>query len=227
MQSKRKQNTSRPWLIQGLALVLIGALMFCGAAWFYLYNREEDAKAAQTSQEAMIMLESIIAEAQPVEDPEADASLVELPEQSPEASEDTSAEEAALPLPRQEFGGDMYVGYLVIPSLNRKLPIMELTYLEQLQKAPCLQTGSPHEDNAVICAHNYDSHFGPLRDFQGGEEITFVDLNGVEIRYEVAEVKTISPNEPQEVLNSPYDLVLYTCTTGGQRRVMVACDRAA
>ncbi len=225
MQSKKKPSKRRhPWLVQGLALVLVGVLMLCGALFFLLRNQEEDARAGQASQDAMVMLESIIATAEPVEDPDADVSLVEVPEGAP--SQETASPEA-LPLPRKDINGNIYVGYLVIPSLDRKLPVMELSYLEQLQIAPCLQAGSPHENNAVICAHNYPSHFGPLRDFEGGEEIRFVDLNGVEIAYQVALVKTISPNDAQEVLDSPHDLVLYTCTQGGQNRVMIACDRAA
>lgn len=43
--------------------------------------------------------------------------------------------------------------------------------------------------------------------------------------YTVSAVKTLSPTSVDEVQNSGYDLVLYTCTYGGATRVAVFCDR--
>lgn len=123
------------------------------------------------------------------------------------------------------INGHEYVGYLEIPSLDRALPVMKLQYVQDLQTAPCLQFGSPWTNDAVIAAHNYASHFGPLRDMTGGETIIFTDMNGESILYTVKIVQIIEPTALKTVTESPYDLVLYTCTTGGKTRVMIGCDR--
>lgn len=47
------------------------------------------------------------------------------------------------------------------------------------------------------------------------------------IRYEVAGTGTVAPTDVDAVVSSDHDLVLYTCTPGGQTRVCVFCDRAA
>ena len=60
----------------------------------------------------------------------------------------------------------------------------------------------------------------------GGETIIFTDMNGASISYTVKIVQTIEPTALETVKESPYDLVLYTCTTGGKARVMIGCDRA-
>ncbi len=139
----------------------------------------------------------------------------------------SETEEEAEPIPDLTvINGHEYVGYLEIPSLDRTLPIMKLKYLQDLQTSPCLQFGSPWANDAVIAAHNYASHFGPLRDMTGGETIIFTDMNGESITYTVEVVQTIAPTALETVKESPYDLVLYTCTTGGKARVMIGCNRA-
>ena len=45
--------------------------------------------------------------------------------------------------------------------------------------------------------------------------------------YCVEKLEKLSPDAVDTVLNSGYDLVLYTCTKGGRTRVIVFCDRAA
>ena len=52
-------------------------------------------------------------------------------------------------------------------------------------------------------------------------------MTGYSIWYEVVDVKIIDPRLVYEVINSEYDLTLYTCTLGGASRVIVSCNRAA
>lgn len=47
-----------------------------------------------------------------------------------------------------------------------------------------------------------------------------------ETAYEVTEVEELQPTEIGQMLESGYDLTLYTCTYGGQSRVTVRCSRA-
>ena len=80
-------------------------------------------------------------------------------------------------------------------------------------------------NDLVIAAHNYDRHFGRLKTLQGGESVTFTDMDGIVTSYEVEKVETLKPTAVDEVQNSDYDLVLYTCTLGGKTRVTVFCNR--
>ena len=85
--------------------------------------------------------------------------------------------------------------------------------------------GSPLTDDAVIAGHNYKEHFRALHEIQPGEYLTFTDMTGYTIEYNVVDVKIIDPRSVYEVINSEYDLTLYTCTIGGASRVIVSCNR--
>ena len=50
-------------------------------------------------------------------------------------------------------------------------------------------------------------------------------MEGIVSTYCVEKLETLSPDAVDTVLNSGYDLVLYTCTKGGKTRVTVFCDR--
>ena len=50
-------------------------------------------------------------------------------------------------------------------------------------------------------------------------------MEGIVSTYCVEKLETLSPDAIDTVLNSGYDLVLYTCTKGGQTRVTVFCNR--
>ena len=122
---------------------------------------------------------------------------------------------------------DDYIGYIAIPNYELELPIMADWSMEKLQIAPCLQYGSPLTDDAVIAGHNYKQHFRALHEIEVGEYLTFTDMTGYTIAYNVVDVKTIDPRSVYEVINSEYDLTLYTCTTGGASRVIVSCNRVS
>ena len=51
-------------------------------------------------------------------------------------------------------------------------------------------------------------------------------MEGIVNTYFVEKLETLGPDAVDTVLNSSYDLVLYTCTKGGRTRVVVFCRRA-
>jgi sortase A len=77
----------------------------------------------------------------------------------------------------------------------------------------------------VIAAHNYESHFGQLKELLVGDSVIFTDMDGIVNTYSVVSVEKLIPSEVETVQKSGYDLVLYTCTKGGQARIAVFCDR--
>ena len=128
-------------------------------------------------------------------------------------------------MPVVTLDGYDYVGYVEIPMLELKLPVMADWDYTRLKVAPCRQFGSSRTDDLVIAAHNYESHFGHLKDLSVGSTVTFTDMAGIVNPYCVEKIETLNPDDVDAVQNSGYDLVLYTCTRGGRTRVTVFCNR--
>ena len=128
-------------------------------------------------------------------------------------------------MPVVVLDGYEYVGYVEIPALGLKLPVMSEWDYTRLKVAPCRQFGSSRTDDLVIAAHNYENHFGRLKELSEGDTVIFTDMEGIVNTYSVKKIETLNPNEVDAVQNSGYALVLYTCTKGGKTRVTVFCDR--
>ena len=59
-----------------------------------------------------------------------------------------------------------------------------------------------------------------------GSRVSFIDMNGEINLYELDVLKTVQPEDVDAVLNSGYDLVLYTCTPGGATREAAFFNRS-
>lgn len=201
----------------GIAFLVTGAALLIAALLLFLYNEREDAHAGEASGAALSAIQEAIADKnQPP--------MLELSEEEEtEPTEETISEPTELTI--VNIDGNDYIGYISIPAFELEMPIMADWSMEKLQTAPCLQYGSPLTNDAVIAGHNYKQHFRALHEIEAGETVTFTDMNGYSIEYAVQEVKTIDPRSVYEVIDSEYDLILYTCTIGGQTRVIACCDR--
>ena len=189
----------------GIAIAAVGAALILSALLLLLYNRYEDAHAGQEAESLLASVEAAIS-AQATDTPAATAPI------DPE-------------MPVVVLDGYEYVGYVEIPALGLKLPVMSEWDYTRLKVAPCRQFGSSRTDDLVIAAHNYENHFGRLKELSEGDTVIFTDMEGVVNTYSVKKIETLNPNEVDAVQNSGYDLVLYTCTKGGKTRVTVFCDR--
>lgn len=196
----------------GIAIVAVGAVLILSALLLFLYNRYEDAHAGQEAESLLGNVQTIIDERE-----------TSVPTTIPE--ETTPPETLAPELPIAEIEGYGYVGYISIPKLELELPVMSEWDYNRLKLAPCRQFGSSRTDDLVIAAHNYESHFGHLKDLSVGEPVTFTDMEGIVNTYCVEKIETLNPNDVDAVQNSGYDLVLYTCTKSGKTRVTVFCNR--
>lgn len=124
-----------------------------------------------------------------------------------------------------EIEGYAYVGYLSIPALELELPVMSEWDYERLKISACRYAGSARTNNLVICAHNYERFFGPIRNLVPEEVVCFIDMDGKLWKYEVMEVETLAPTEVEDMTAGDYDLTLFTCTYSGESRVTVRCQR--
>ena len=202
----------------GIAIVTVGAVLILSALLLLLYNRYEDANAGQEAESLLASVEAAIS-AQAM-----DTTAATAPNR-PDASEVPAPTPLDPEMPVVMLDGYEYVGYVEIPTLGLKLPVMSEWDYTRLKVAPCRQFGSSRTDDLVIAAHNYESHFGHLKDLSVGDTVTFTDMDGIVNTYCVEKIETLNPNEVDAVQNSGYDLVLYTCTKGGKTRVTVFCDR--
>ncbi len=128
-------------------------------------------------------------------------------------------------MPTVEIDGFEYIGTLSIPQFGLELPVMSEWSYPGLRIAPGRYTGSVWTDDLIICGHNYERHFGNLRDLKPGDKLSFTDILGNEFDYEVSLVETLQPTAISEMKSGDWDLTLFTCTIGGQYRVTVRCMR--
>lgn len=126
-------------------------------------------------------------------------------------------------MPTMEIDGYLYIGKVFVPSLDLELPVMDTWDYRRMKIAPCRYAGSAYLPGFVICAHNYASHFGRLKNLSPGDSVTFTDMAGNVFSYEVAEVQTLASTAVEEMKSGDWDLTLFSCTISGRARVTVRC----
>ena len=198
----------------GIAIVTAGAVLILSALLLFFHNRQEDVQAGQEAESLLENVEAVI---------EAKKIKVPVTSKRPDATPSTTPLDPQRPVVMLD--GYEYVGYVEIPVIDLKLPVMSEWDYIRLKVAPCRQFGSSRTDDLVIAAHNFGNHFGRLKELAEGDTVTFTDMEGIVNTYCVKKIETLNPNEVDSVQNSGYDLVLYTCTKDGKTRVTVFCNR--
>lgn len=126
-------------------------------------------------------------------------------------------------MPTIEINGNSYIGKINIESLNLSLPIMSEWSYPNLKLSPCRYSGSVYTNNLIIAGHNYNNHFGKLKNLNFEDLVSFTDVDGNIFEYKVIDIEQISENDVEKVKNGTWDLTLFTCTLGGDCRVVVRC----
>ncbi len=226
MNNREAQNRSKRRL--GAACMALGTLLLLGAAAMIWKNLRE---AAAAGREASAVLEQLQAELN------AEGAGLLLPEDAadPEQLPATSsldqpktASDGPLPeMPTLTIDGRQYIGYLELPTLGISLPILSDWSYAKLRIAPCRYWGSVYDGSMVLLGHNYLDHFGRLKSLELGDPIQFIDADGNIYRYEVVQQETLEKTDVDAMLDSPYDLTLFTCAHGGERRIVVRARGSA
>lgn len=191
----------------GIVLIILGCGLVAAALALFARNRQEQIRAEEASRDAIVKVVEVIREQKQEE--------ATVPAVLPEERTMTVA----------EIDGYGYIGFLGIPSLELELPVMTDWSYPQLQIAPCRYSGSIFTDDLVVMAHNYPKHFGNLRQMRYEDVVTFTDMDGNVIEYQVVALDVLAPTAVEEMTAGDYDLTLFTCTYGGENRVIVCCDR--
>ena len=185
----------------GIILMTVGVMCIGFAMGLLLYNNYENKKAMNSANDLVESIRFGI-------------------EQSVEEELDPFDEEMVV----KEINGYGYIGYLSIPALELELPVMSEWDYGRLKISPCRYYGSTKTDNLVIAAHNYRFHFGYLGHLKPGDAVIFTDMESETRYYTVTSVELLMPTDVGKVKDTGDDLILYTCTYGGAKRITVRCS---
>lgn len=189
---------------KGTIWIVTGLLLIAAALCLTAYNLWDDIRAAREVEAAVERLE-----------------IGEPGEALPAYLLDPN-----MPMPVKTIDGLDYVGELLLPTLELELPVLNEWSYPLLQISPCRYAGSAYLDNLVIAAHNYNKHFGQIKNLALGDAVQFKDMDGNVFTYQVDEITTLEPTAVEEMTSGEWDMTLFTCTLGGQSRVTVRCVKA-
>lgn len=116
--------------------------------------------------------------------------------------------------------GQTYIGYLNIPELNLTLPIISDYDDITVETSPSRYTGTIN-NKMVIAGHNYKRHFAGLHKLTLKDVVSFTDVNGQEFNYEIQFIEVLEPHQIEEMIDTNFDLTLFTCTNNGSSRLVL------
>lgn len=192
----------------GTLIIVVGLMCLAAASVFFFHNQSESNKAGESANAVLTVLTAQIEE-----------------EKKAVSNENNSDEELNDTMPTVNIDGYDYIGFVEIPKIGIKLPVMSDWDYDRLKIAPCRNFGSVNTNDLVIAGHNYTVHFGKLDNLTEGDAVIFIDVKGKVYSYAVQKLDTVSAEDVDAVQNSGYDLVLYTCTLSGKERTSVFCNR--
>ena len=189
---------------RGAVWINAGLLLIAAALFLSAYNEWESHEARDSARQVIAQL------------------CDELPT---EAGEPTTLPDVRREMPVKTINGRDYIGVLSIPSLELELPVISQWDYPALKVAPCRYSGSLYQDNLIICAHNYASHFGKLKELQPGDIVLFTDMDEHVVTFQMVERETLNPMDAEGMEAGDWDLTLFTCTIDGQTRVTIRLER--
>ena len=202
----------------GTALIVVGGLLLLSAVGLLGYNMLEERSAGESAQ---AVLDQIIPAVKTPGKPQHE----DLQGSVPQVETPNYILNPQMDLPEKEYDGRRYVGVITIPALEVELPVLKGWSRSGAKIAPCRFEGTPYMDDLVICAHNYQSHFGRLNTLKTGDLVQFMDMEGNLFTYQVVSFEILQPNQAELLRSGGWDLTLFTCTIGGQTRFTVRCEK--
>lgn len=182
----------------------LGSLLILAAVILFAYNKWDSWRAGQAALKIQKAIESA--------------------EDNQNANSDNGSSDEL----QVEIDGNNYIGALSVERFGLYLPVLSQWSYPGLKVSPCRYSGTAETNDLVICGHNYDRHFGKLKNLEAGDTVTFTAASGVKTDYSVSEVIVLQPTAVEEMINNQsgkWDLTLFTCTSSGRARVTVRCTK--
>lgn len=200
---------------RGTAWISLGLLLLAAALFLAAYNRNESYQAQQQSDVVLEEMSEALAQTVPRQTIPGQTEPPELPE---------VMEEPLREMPVRTIRGRDYIGVLTIPALELELPVLSQWDYTNLRIAPCRYEGSVYNGSLILCAHNYSSHFGRLKNLREGDTVQFTDMDDNVYTYQVVGLETLNPTDVEGMESGDWDMTLFTCTVGGQSRVTIRLE---
>ena len=191
------------------------------ALFLVIHNVTEDKNSGEEAREILGVLKDEIPEYVPEEET---MQVQEDYDLFAEYEEETAAEMETI-----EIDGNVYIGYISIPMLSIELPVLSEWSYPNLKISPCRYVGNLYENDLIICAHNYRTHFGRINELHTDDEIVFTDVSGKEHHFAITAIEQLPGTAVEDMKFGDadnWDLTLFTCTLSGQSRVTVRAVRS-
>ena len=202
----------------------MGTALLLSALFLVIHNVLEDRSSGE---QAEVILQSLNDEIPEYTEPVTTMPIAENYDLFAEY-EDEPAEPTVPEMETITLDGNAYIGYISIPAIDIELPVLQNWSYPNLKIAPCRYVGNIYENDLIICAHNYTTHFGKIGNLHTDDEIILTDVSGKEWRYSVVNIEQLPGTAVEDIKfgnADDWDLTLFTCTLGGQSRVTVRAVR--
>ena len=197
--------------------ILSGALLLAAASTFLIIYNEGNI-AAENAKKLLVEYEK-----------EMNTTSIPTTAETPNGTSLTETDTSPTPaLTPENYEGYQVIGKLVIDKISAELPVISEMSTTALKVSCCYYQGAmPGEQgNMVITGHDYANGaiFGRLGEVKTGDTIVLSTLLG-DFTYNVYETKIIRPDDIAALDEYQGDraLTLMTCTSNGNRRLLVRC----
>lgn len=180
-----------------IILIIIGVLLICSSIGLLLYNKYIDNQAGIKSREIYEKLHDTM-----------------------NGNKDVDGSEKII-----NIDGNAYIGVISIPVLDLELPVMSECDEKKMKIAPCKYYGDVNTNDLVICAHSYKNLFRNIKNLNQGDKVIITDISNQAYVYEVEVIEILAPENVKEMIESEFDLTLYTCTNDNLNRITVRLNR--
>ena len=208
-------------LRRGNILILFGFILIVAASILTLVNIKEEAES--NNQIASITSELVsIPEKPKIRQP------IRLEITTEEIMDEYSNDQGSNTLNQKstiEIDGNAYMGLISIPKIGLDVPVMDNWSYPKLKVSPCRFLGSLENNDLVVAGHNYKSHFSNIKKLSIGDALQFKCTDGEVIGYTVSDIEVVNPNQLDRIIDTEYDLILFTCTSSGTQRFLLKCTR--
>lgn len=184
---------------KGIIFIIVGCLFITISIGMIFYNNYENMNAGIKSKEVYNKIE--------------------------ESIKQISSEVVSNEMKVVNIDGYDYIGTIKIPDLSLELPIMSDWSYNKMKISSCRYYGSIFTNDLVLCAHSYDNLFGRLKELNAGDIVIITDMNNTSYYYEVKVKEILSPKDVKEMIESNFDLTLYTCTNDNLNRLTIRLNR--
>lgn len=128
------------------------------------------------------------------------------------------------------YNNFVMLGYIEIPSIKIKYPILEKETVASLEKSVAVRYPNSPElntvGNIVIAGHNYRNgmFFSNLKNVAIGDKIRITDGNGQTLVYTIYEKYETTPEDAEYItrdVGENIEITLVTCTDDSKARIIV------